>query len=72
MPPIHYFGPHNMIFELIYTLLIVFLCGFVYFKTTELYQLSKYKGISFFRNAFLFFGLAYAARLLLHLIMLGT
>ena len=38
----------------------------VYLKTREVYVLSKHKGISFFRYAFLFFGLAYASRLILY------
>jgi len=50
--------------ELIYTLLIVFLCVFVYFKTKDLYGLTKHAGIGYFRNAFLFFALAYLFRLI--------
>ncbi len=59
-------------FELIYTLVIIFFCFLVYFRTREIYELTKYKGIHYFRNAFLFFGLAYAARLFFHLFQLTT
>ena len=34
--------------------------------------MTKYKGIHYFRNAFLFFGLAYAARLVFHLFQLTS
>jgi hypothetical protein len=58
--------------ELIYTLVVVFLCFVVYYKTKGIYDLTKYKGIGYFRNAFLFFGLAYASRFILHLVQLTT
>jgi hypothetical protein len=57
--------------ELVYTLVIVLLCFLVYFKTKELYDLTRHKGIKYFRLAFLLFGVAYATRLLTHLIMIG-
>ena len=66
-----FFDPTRFGIELIYTIIIVFLCFLVYFKTRDIYNLTKYRGIKFFRYAFLYFGLAYAARFLLHLIQLG-
>ncbi|MFH1315941.1 MAG: hypothetical protein ABII01_00310 [Candidatus Woesearchaeota archaeon] len=69
--PIHQFlGSTIFGFEFIYTVLIVILCALVYFKTKEPYELTKYRGIGYFRNAFLFFGLAYLARFLLYIITL--
>jgi hypothetical protein len=67
-PPFWFAGPWV---ELVYTLVIVLLCFLVYFKTKELYDLTKHKGIKYFRLAFLLFGIAYATRLLTHLIMIG-
>lgn len=58
--------------EMIYTVIIVLFFFLVYYKTREIYNLTKYKGIQFFRYAFLFFGLAYASRLFLHLFFLGN
>lgn len=58
--------------ELVYTIIIVVFCTLVYFKTREIYNLTKYKGIQFFRYAFLFFGLAYASRLFLYIIIVGN
>ncbi len=58
--------------ELIYTIIIVFLCFLVYFRTKEIYELTRYKGIHYFRNAFLFFGLAYAARIFFRLFQLTS
>ena len=67
-PPFWFGGPWV---ELVYTSIIVILCFLVYFKTKELYALTKHKGIKYFRTAFLLFGLAYASRLLTYLIMMG-
>ncbi|MBW3002344.1 hypothetical protein KY338_04235 [Candidatus Woesearchaeota archaeon] len=67
MPPMF----HNPIWfatELIYTLIVLFLCFLIYFKTKEIYDLTKHKGISYFRNTFLFFGLAYVFRFIFSLI----
>ncbi|MFH1052903.1 MAG: hypothetical protein V1740_00645 [Candidatus Woesearchaeota archaeon] len=68
MPIQQFFDPSLYGIEFIYTILVVILCALVYFKTKEAYDLTKYKGIKYFRNAFLFFGLAYLARFLLHII----
>jgi hypothetical protein len=67
-PPFWFGGPWV---ELVYTFIIVILCFLVYFKTKELYALTKHKGIKYFRTAFLLFGLAYASRLLTYLITMG-
>ncbi len=71
MPP-QIFNPINPVFESVYTFIIIVLCFLVYFKTREIYELTKHKGIHYFRNAFLFFGLAYASRFFVHLILMGT
>ncbi len=53
--------------EIIYSFVIIF-CGLmIYFGTKELYDLSSYKGLKYFRLAFLFFAIAYAFRLLIQL-----
>ena len=56
--------------EFLYTLIVVVLCFLVYHKTKEIYELTKHQGIKYFRSAFLFLGLAYVSRFLLHLIIL--
>lgn len=61
------FGPMIWI-ELIYSLIVIISCSIIHFRTKELYELSSYKGIKYFRNAFLFFGLAFFARFFLRLI----
>ena len=48
--------------ELIYSFVIILCSLMVYFGTKELYELSSYKGIKYFREAFLFFAIAYAFR----------
>ncbi|HEY9246345.1 MAG TPA: hypothetical protein VIO11_05810 [Candidatus Methanoperedens sp.] len=56
--------------ELSYTLILVLICFMIYFKTREIYDLTKYEGINYFRMTFLFFGLAYIFRYLHILFML--
>lgn len=68
----YFFSPMIPGIELVYSTIIVALCFMVYFKTKEIYELTKHKGIQFFRYAFLFFGLAYASRLFLHLLIVGS
>lgn len=68
-PP--FFDPMMIWTELSYTLIVVFLCFLIYFRTKEIYTLTKHKGIEYFRNIFLFFGLAYASRFLTHLFLIS-
>ncbi len=56
--------------EIGYTLIIVFLCFSIYYRTREIYDLTKYEGIMYFRITFLFFGLAFLFRFLSVLVML--
>ena len=56
--PMSYF-PVMFSFELVYTVIAVIFCMAIYFKTKESYELTKYEGIKYFRDAFLFLGLSY-------------
>jgi len=60
LPPIEFFAV-----ELAYSGIVASLCLFIYFKTREIYELSKYKGIYHFRNVFLFLSIAYLLRFIL-------
>lgn len=62
----------NQGYELIYSIIILFLCILIYFKTKEVYDLTKHKGVKFFRYSFLFFGLAYASRPLIYSTIIST
>ena len=57
-PPIH-----NLIqgigTELIYSFVIIVSSLMIYYSTKEMYELSSYKGIKYFRQAFLLFAIAY-------------
>jgi hypothetical protein len=64
MPPFHLIDPTRLAAELGFTLIVVFLCFMIYFKTREIYDLTKYEGIKYFRITFLFFALAYIFRFL--------
>ncbi len=62
IPPI---GPFDdFVIDLAFTLAAIVLCFLVYFKTREVYSLTKHRGISYFRGAFFFLGLSYLFRFL--------
>lgn len=48
--------------EIIYSFVIIVCSLMIYFGTKELYELSSYKGIKYFRQTFLFFAIAYFFR----------
>lgn len=48
--------------EIIYSFVIILCSLMIYFGTKELYELSSHKGIKYFRQAFLFFAIAYFLR----------
>ena len=66
-PPFRIFN-YELWIELIYSLVVVISCLLIYLKTGEFYELTSHKGIKYFRNTFLFFGIGYLIRLCLHLI----
>lgn len=51
--------------KIFYGVLIGLVCMIIVLKTHRLFRLSLYQGIRYFRNAFLFFGLAFLTRYLL-------
>ena len=71
MPP-HMFDPVIFGIEFIYTSIILILCFLIFFKTRDLYNLTRHKGIGYFRSAFLFFAIAYLIRFLMHIFMFWT
>src|SRR3989338_1734412 len=61
----------NFVVETAFTILAVIFCFLIYIKTKESYELTKYEGIKYFRDAFLFFGLSYLLRFIFSLIFLS-
>ena len=61
-PPLEFLMPPQMGAELIYSFVIVVCSLMIYYATKEVYELSSYKWIRYFRQAFLFFSLAYFFR----------
>lgn len=61
-PPLEFLFPPEIGAELIYSFVIVICSLMVYYATKEMYELSSYKGIKYFRQAFLFFAIAYFFR----------
>ncbi len=69
VPPIPYLSNLGFGAEIIYSFVIIICSLMVYFGTRELYELSSYKGIKYFRQAFLFFAVAYFFRSFIKFVM---
>jgi len=54
--------------EILYSFAIILCSLMVYFGTREIYNLSSYKGLKYFRLSFLFFAIAYFFRLAIEFI----
>jgi hypothetical protein len=57
-----------ILIETIYMLIVLIACIIIYVRTRELAELSNYKGIHYFRTAFLFFAIAFAIRYIMMLL----
>ena len=57
--------------EIIYSFVIIVCSLMIYFGTREIYNLSSYKGIKYFRQAFLFFAIAYLSRFIIEFIVIS-
>ena len=68
MPPIVITNSAVPIIEFMFSLVAIAACFIVYFKTKEIYELSEHKGIKYFRNAFLFFGITYLANFIMRIL----
>lgn len=64
------FNPALFSIELIFTIAVILLCLLIYFRTKEIFKLTKHKGVYYFRNTFLYFALAYVFRFFLILFQL--
>ncbi len=53
------------IFKLFYALIVILVCFLIVLKSNRLFKLSLHNGLRYFRNAFFFFGIAFASRYLL-------
>jgi hypothetical protein len=61
-PPLEYLFPPGIGAELIYSFVIIFCSLMIYYATKDMYEISAYKGIKYFRQAFLFSAVAYFFR----------
>ena len=52
------------VIKIIYALIIVLICAIITIKSHRMFKLSLYQGIRYFRNAFFFYGIAFAVRYL--------
>lgn len=55
---------NKYILKLLYALAIGLICTFIVIRADKFYKLSMHKGIRYFRNAFLFFGVGFIVRYL--------
>jgi len=62
--------PFNFGIDIAFTLVMFLFFVLIYIKTREIYSLSKHRGVKYFRDAFLFFGLSYVLRFALSLVLL--
>ncbi len=69
-PPIEFLSPGGIGAELIYSFVIIFCSLMIYYSTKEMYKLSSYKGIKYFRQAFLFFAVAYFFRYFIKVLLM--
>ena len=53
-------GANRILFDQIYILFVVCASLLIAFKVQHLYKLSSYRGLRYFRNAFIFFAIAFA------------
>ncbi len=67
-----FFDPIIFGADFVLTFIAVIFCYLIYVKTKESYELTKHKGIMYFRDAFVFFGLSYVFKLFFGLLMLST
>jgi hypothetical protein len=65
LPKIMGFGRILSDIEFFYSLIVIAICLFIYFKTKEMYDLTGHKGIRFFRQTFLWLSIAYIVRFLI-------
>jgi len=65
-------NPVVFLSELAFTIVLIMLCLVIYFKTKELFGLTRYKGIDYFRKTFLFLAISYLFKFISTAIMLST
>jgi len=56
---------NHLLFETLFSIIIVVSSGLIFYYTRKLYFLSRYRGIRYFSNAFLYFALSLAGRYVL-------
>ena len=54
-----------------YALMVTLICMIIVLKTDKLFRLSSHEGIRYFRNAFLFYGLAFMVRYFFGVVFAG-
>jgi len=68
---IQFINPAFLGVELFVSTIVIVLCLSIYFKTKDMFRLTRHKGIDYFRNTFVFLAGAYFFRFVFLLIMLS-
>lgn len=63
-------NPSGFALEFFYSILVLFIFIFLFYKTKHIFSLTRHKGIKYFRLSFLFFALSFFTRFLFFLIRL--
>ena len=58
----NFIAQNKSLLRFIYSIVIAFICFIIVFKTDRLFRISSHQGIRYFRNAFLFYGIAFIFR----------
>jgi hypothetical protein len=72
MIPTKYLNPYFIGIELFCTLIILLFCILIYLKTKDVFDLTKHKGIFYFRNTFLFLVISYILRFIMVIIRINS
>lgn len=70
MQQFHFFNPLRFGLEIAYAIIVMILFAFIFYKTKHLFELTKHKGIKYFRAAFLLFAIAFLSRLIFFIMRL--
>ncbi len=59
--------PSMLYIEILFSIIIIIACYYIYKKTKEIYELTDHKGIEYFRKSFLFFGAGHILRFMIQI-----
>jgi len=70
--PMEFINFYPMLISLTYSVLLVLLSFFIYFKTKDIFEISKNKSLEYFRLAFLFLGVSNLIQIFLYFLRVDS